>query len=109
KATFIFSAGTVSVGVLDISEGGARLSLDRPPAVGSRAVLILGALPDRPSVPCVVRHYSAERHNVGVEFLADKKVSQRIATDMARRFASAEPVLDDPPEEKPKPPVAATG
>lgn len=99
KATLIFAAGTLAVELRDVSEGGARLSMERPPAVGSRAVLILSALPDRPSVPCVVRHNSAEQHFAGVEFLADKKIAQRIVTDLVRRFAT--PDLPEAPPAKP--------
>jgi hypothetical protein len=95
KATLIFGAGTLSVGMLDVSEGGARIAIERAPAVGSRAVLILGALPDRPSIPCVVRHGSLERKAAGLEFLADKKVTQRIVTELVRRFASVEPVFEE--------------
>jgi hypothetical protein len=90
RATLIFAAGTLSVGMLDVSEGGARLSIERPPAPGARAVLILGAMPERPSVPCVIRRSSAEGHEAGVEFLADRVLMQRIVTDLVRRFAVPE-------------------
>lgn len=94
KATLIFAAGTLSVEVLDVSEGGAKLAVPRPPPAGSRAVLILGALPDRPSVPCVVRHTSGETW--GVEFLADARLTRRLVKDLVARFASPDPAPEEP-------------
>ncbi|MGC4117548.1 MAG: P-loop NTPase [Myxococcales bacterium] len=91
QATLISNAGTSPVRIVDVSEGGARLALERPPVPGTRAVLIVSALSERPSLPCIVRHSDAGSGQCGVEFQADAALAARVAADIVRRFASIEP------------------
>jgi hypothetical protein len=76
-ATLIFPAGVVTVRVRDVSQGGALIELARPPAPGTRATLVLGTLPDQPSLPCVVRHAEPSVGRCGVEFVADRGAAAR--------------------------------
>lgn len=87
RGTLTFASGSLPVEILDVSTGGAKLGLEKPaPPIGSRALLILGCLPERPSVPCVIRN--APDRSAGVQFLAEPRISERIALEIVRGFAT---------------------
>jgi flagellar biosynthesis protein FlhG len=95
EATLVAPGGLSPVRVRDVSLGGALLALSRPPAPGTRAVLVLSALEGRPSLPCVVRHANPGLGVAGVEFLADRELAARIADELIRNHPRAE---GHPPE-----------
>jgi hypothetical protein len=47
-------------------------------------VLVLSALDGRPSLPCIVRHANPAAGVAGVEFLADRELSARVADALIR-------------------------
>lgn len=91
EATLVFAGGAVPVQILDVSEGGALVDIDRPPPAEARAVLVVSAIEDRPSLPCLVRHVSPEKKRAGVEFMGEKELVQRVVAELQRRYRSAEP------------------
>jgi flagellar biosynthesis protein FlhG len=86
QGVLIFAGASVTVRVRDISYGGALVEMDRPPAPGARAVLIFTELEGRPSVPCAVRHSSAEQRRAGIEFRVEQQAARQLADSVARRF-----------------------
>jgi flagellar biosynthesis protein FlhG len=91
EATLVAPGGLASVRVRDVSTGGALLALARAPAPGTRVVLVVSAAEGRPSLPCIVRHADGERGVAGVEFLADRELTARLAEELIRRYPRPAP------------------
>ncbi len=91
-ATLVYPGGLLPVMLEDVSEGGALLSLERPPPVGTRITLIVPGLGDHPGLACVVRHAEPGRCRAGVQFLAEREEGRRLAE--ALRLAEVDRRLD---------------
>lgn len=76
-ATLVYPGGLLPATMKDVSEGGALLSLERLPPVGTRVTLVVPGLGDHPGLACVVRHADAARRRAGVQFLADREEARR--------------------------------
>ena len=90
EATLVAPGGLSTVRIRDVSAGGALLDLARPPLPGVRVVLVLGAIENRPSVPCVVRHADPVAGRAGVEFLLDHDTTARLIAQLVSQFHEAE-------------------
>ncbi len=90
-ATLVYPGGLLPARLLDVSDGGALLEVDRPPPAGTRVTLVFTGQGALPSLPCLVRHASPSGHRAGVEFMADPELSRRAAAGVRR--ASAHPGL----------------
>jgi flagellar biosynthesis protein FlhG len=88
-ATLVYPGGLLPVRLRDVSETGALLELERPPPAGTRITLVFTGLGEQPSLPCVVRHASADARRAGVEFLADREAGRRAADGIRRVGATA--------------------
>lgn len=91
EATLVFAGGAVPVQVLDISEGGALVGIERPPPVEARAVLVVSSIPERPSLPCLVRRTSPDEKRAGVQFVGERKLVLRVVAEVKQRFRSDAP------------------
>jgi len=72
--------------LLDLSEGGARVSCGHVPELGASVVLRLPDHPGRPSFPAIVRNQGAGNGRVGVQF--DGETAVRRAAVLVRELAS---------------------
>jgi hypothetical protein len=81
-------SGHAPVRVREVSLGGALLDLTQQLSVGDQCELLFDELPQRPSLPVVVRHVRESDRVAGVQFLVEGELPQLVVEAASRRRRS---------------------